>query len=53
MTFRRYVQEMWFQHKDEIEYWEHKNPDYDATEYFKRFKWWLRIEYRKQYPYGI
>lgn len=49
MNFRRYVQEMWIVHREELEYWEKRVPDYDAKEYFKRFRWWLRDQYRKKY----
>lgn len=47
MKFRQYLEHMWFEHKDEIEFFEHKMPDYDKKEYFARVKWWLRQEYRK------
>lgn len=47
ISFRCYIQEMWFRHKEEIEYWEKKNPDCKFDEYFRQFRWWLRTEYRK------
>ena len=47
MTFRQYINEMWFQHREEIEYFENHLPDYDRAEWFGRVRWWLRQEYRK------
>lgn len=51
--FRNFVNNLWYEHKDEIYFWEHKDPEYDLKEYFNRYRWWLRIEYRKQSMKGI
>lgn len=47
-TFRMWLQEKWFEHKDEQLLLGQKQPDYDLAEYFKRYKYWLKREYRHQ-----
>ena len=47
MTFRAWLQEMWMQHKDELEGLGQK-LDYDLSDYFNRYKYWLKREYRHQ-----
>jgi hypothetical protein len=47
MTFRAWLQEMWFQHKDEMESYCQGLP-YSSKEYFVRYKYWLKREYRHQ-----
>lgn len=44
--FRRWVQEIWFQHCEECENWLHQRPSYDIKEYFNKYKYWLKREYR-------
>ena len=48
MNFRQWVQEIWFQHIDELDAWEHQSPKYSPAEYFNRYKWWLKREYKHQ-----
>jgi hypothetical protein len=48
MTFRHWLQEMWMQHKDELELFSQRR-DYEVKDYFNRYKYWLRREYRHQY----
>jgi len=45
-SFRSYVNDLWYQHQDEIEYFEKHLPNYDRKEWFDRAKWWLKREYR-------
>lgn len=45
MTFRYWLQQMWMQHKDELEQFG-QQCDYDIKDYFGRYKYWLRREYR-------
>lgn len=47
MTFRQFVNNLWYQHIDEIEYFEKHLPNYNRAEWFARVRWWLRQEYRK------
>lgn len=47
MTFRAWLQEMWMQHKDELEYLGQR-LDYDVADYFNRYKYWLKREYQHQ-----
>jgi len=37
---------MWNEHCDEVFAWTGKNPEYLSAEYFEKYKWWLRREYR-------
>mgnify|MGYP003667450576 FL=1 len=46
MTFRRWCQETWFDHCDEVERWTGKVPNYTATEYFAKQKWFLKRQYQ-------
>ncbi len=48
MTFRKWLQEMWFDHCEEFEGWFHRQPDYNLREYFNKYKWWLKREYKHQ-----
>jgi hypothetical protein len=47
MTFRLWVQNIWFEHKDELESIG-QACDYDLAQYFNRYKYWLKREYRHQ-----
>ena len=47
MKFRLWLQNMWFEHKDELESIGQK-CDYDLIQYFNRYKYWLKREYRHQ-----
>ena len=46
MTFRVWCREMWFQHIDECLTWEGRAPTATPQEYFSRYKYWLKREYR-------
>lgn len=48
MSFSRWLLEIWAEHIDEVLVWEKKIPEYTAQEYFAKYKWWLRREYRHQ-----
>jgi len=48
MKFRQWLHEMWLQHCEEFEGWFHRRPDYDLKDYFQRYRWWLKREYRHQ-----
>jgi hypothetical protein len=46
-SFRRWCQEKWFEHKDELE--SYGQPlCYDARQYFSQYKYWLKREYKHQ-----
>lgn len=46
MSFRIFCVEIWYQHKEEVEAFSKKLPDYDSQYYFNKYKWWLRREYK-------
>ena len=46
MTFRSWINEVWFEHVDEMLTWYNAQPPYTSSEYFNKYKWWLRREYR-------
>ena len=46
MRFRQWVHELWLQNCDE--YLLVQGLPYTQTEYFHKYKWWLRREYRHQ-----
>lgn len=45
-SFRWWVHEMWIQNKDEL--LELRQPPYDQAEYFNKYKYWLKREFRFQ-----
>jgi hypothetical protein len=47
MTFRRWLQEMWMRHREECYEW-HTVPEKNLAEYFAKYKYWLKREYRHQ-----
>jgi hypothetical protein len=47
-SFKVWLQEMWYQHLDELDGYGMPRPDYTSAAYFQRFRWWLRAEYRRQ-----
>ena len=47
MNFRQWLQEMWYEHQTEI-LGMGQTIDYTAKDYFARYRWWLRREYRHQ-----
>lgn len=50
--FRNWLRHVWNAHVEEIENWEHHAPDYSLSDYVKRYKWWLRREYRHHQQKG-
>ena len=48
ITFKEWLRHKWFEHCDEVESWTGKRPDYLSGEYFKKYKWWLKREYKSQ-----
>lgn len=49
MTFSNWCREMWYEHIDEMISLTGKAPVYTAKEYFNKYRWWLRREYRFQH----
>lgn len=47
MNFRSWCHEKWYEHKDEMEGYGQPLP-YTAKEYFNKYKFWLKREYRHQ-----
>jgi hypothetical protein len=47
MTFRHWLHEKWLEHQDELESYG-QTLSYDLKEYFARYKYWLKREYRYQ-----
>lgn len=52
MSFRIWLQERWFQHKEEMENWA-QPVNYDLRQYFNKYRWWLKREYRYQKVMGF
>lgn len=46
-SFRHWCREMWYEHCLELESYGQPVP-YSATEYFNKYKYWLKREYRYQ-----
>jgi len=45
MSFRVWCTQQWFEHRDEVESYTGKLPDYKAEVYFAKYKWFLKREY--------
>lgn len=45
MSFRQFVTEKWYEHKDEILMWTRTVPEYDAEYYFRKHRWLLKKMY--------
>ena len=45
--FKEWLQDMWMAHKDEADSFG-QHIDYDIAEYFNKYKYWLKREYRHQ-----
>jgi hypothetical protein len=45
-SFRNWLEDLWRENCDEHDSW--SQPRYTLEEYFSRYKWWLRREYRFQ-----
>ena len=52
MNFRFWIQQIWYEHLAEVEAWGIPNPTYNVTEYFQKYRWWLRREWRHQQSIG-
>ena len=48
MTFRMWLQAKWYEHIDELIELGMPPPAYNISQYFNRYRWWLRREYRYQ-----
>jgi len=46
--FRHWLVTQWLEHVDEVISWTGKAPSYTAEDYFAKYKWWLRREFRYQ-----
>lgn len=47
-SFKHWLKEKWYEHLDEVEEWTGKRPEYQESEYFAKYKWWLKREYLHQ-----
>lgn len=47
MNFRSWCREMWYEHKAEMEAYGQTLP-YNAQEYFLKYKFWLKREFKHQ-----
>lgn len=46
--FRTWLREVWYEHCDEILSITGHNPDYFYADYFAKYKWWLKAEYKRK-----
>ena len=46
-SFRIWLQERWYEHLDELDSIGQK-CDYNVSDYFNKYKYWLKREYRHQ-----
>lgn len=45
-SFRSWLENMWHDHQMEIEAYTGKFPEYPRQEYFRKYKWWLKREFK-------
>lgn len=48
MNFRSWCREKWYEHIDELISTTGKQPTYTANEYFVKYKYWLKREFKYQ-----
>ena len=48
MNFRAWCREMWYEHVEECRAWEGVEPTATPQEYFNKYKFWLKREFRHQ-----
>lgn len=48
MNFRTWCMEKWFEHVEESINWEGFEPTSTKQEYFNKYKYWLKREYKHQ-----
>ena len=46
--FRNWITNIWYEHCDEVFEWTGQNPRYLSAEYFEKYKWWLKAEYKRR-----
>lgn len=46
--FRKWLNDKWMEHVDELQAWGQPAPKYDRSKYFQMYKWWLKREFRFQ-----
>lgn len=50
--FRSWLGKMWYDHKLEVETYTGKFPAYPKEEYFRKYRWWLKREYKHRIKKG-
>jgi hypothetical protein len=48
MTFRIWLNNLWYQHKTEVLQLTGHPVQYDANVYFSMYKWWLKQKYKEE-----
>jgi hypothetical protein len=51
--FRLWVNDIWQEHRREYLSWEKKPCPYDASVYFRQYRWWLKREYQARLKKGL
>jgi len=46
--FRHWCQQKWIEHLEEHDQWRMPRPNYDSTNYFNKYKFWLKREYQHE-----
>lgn len=44
--FRAFLNDKWYEHKDELLLWENKFPEYDREYYWRKHRWLLKKMYQ-------
>lgn len=45
-AFKNWVRNIWYEHKEEVYEWTGRDPDYAMQEYFAKYKYWLKREFK-------
>lgn len=45
-AFKNWVRNIWYEHKEEVYEWTGKDPGYAMQEYFAKYKYWLKREFK-------
>lgn len=47
-VFRNWLNNKWFEHKDELYNWCRQFPEYDSKYYFRKHKWMLKKMFKDE-----
>ena len=50
--FRNWLEQKWYEHKDEVFAWEHRQSEETPEQYFNQYRWYLKALYKHERKQG-